>query len=271
MNSEIINGSLIIEEPEGSHGDYVEDINKSIGYFRENPYRSLGNSDSGHGVLFGELGLYGQVAVKPFPTLLRAKHEKEILNHILSYHPKLDAICPIEVSTNGVFVYLITKYRQGLRHYGQLPWYQDITSRKLRHVISPVLGNIAEATSKLHLFGITHGDMQPKNISYDDNGPVWVDLENGQAKLSGNELYLKSNKDYERFGVSVLRRGLLEDRSLKYRVGYLRDNFISRVIELESSKIDQTNREKIITENISRIYQKITNKNGKRKKNKNKN
>ncbi len=257
MNSER-SGSVVFIEPIATH-----DVNKNIGYFKENIYRSLGNSDSGHGVMFGELEPHGQVAIKPFPSITRAMHEQEVLDWIL-FHSNQQAIEPIKVATTGVYVYLITRYRQGLRHYGQLPWNQDITSRKLKKIISPVLENIAQITSDLHLSGITHGDMQPKNISYDDNGPVWVDLENGQIKLKGAELCLKSNKDYERFGVSVLQRGLLEDRSLKYRLGYLRDNFIARVVELESSIIDQTNREQIITDNIGNIYQKIINKKKKR-------
>ena len=160
MNTER-NESTIIIEPIGTHHEYVKDINKNIGYFKENIYRTLGNSDSGHGVMFGDLEPHGQVAIKPFPLITRAFHEKEVLDEIISY-PNLDAINPIKVATTGIYVYLVTIYRQGLRHYGQLPWNQDITSRKLKKVISPVLEDIAQITSNLHLSGITHGDMQPK-------------------------------------------------------------------------------------------------------------
>ncbi len=219
-------------DPETVHQRHIEDISRNVGYFVENPYQRLGDADSGHGVLFGSLSPYGAVAIKPHETIGRAKHEQEVMDYAKSQG--LDSLETLDLATQGAYIYLITRYRPELRHLGQFDWNENVTSKRLRKVITPTLHYAADFAGQIHSLGITHGDFQAKNIALTrDGNPVFSDVENGQIRLKGTELTEKGNRDLIRLGTSVLRRGLLYDRSISFRLGYLGDEFVDWAIEAE--------------------------------------
>ncbi|MGH7234677.1 MAG: hypothetical protein ACREF7_04530 [Candidatus Saccharimonadales bacterium] len=229
MNPELRHESL---DHEALHKLYLRDIASTHGRFDENPYLALGDSDSGHGVMFGKLKPYGQVAIKPYETVGRARHELEVMDYASKLG--LDTLEPLELSTQGRHVYLITRYRPDLRHLGQLDWNANVASRSLTRVIKPTLHFAADFAGQVHSLGITHGDYQPKNTARTrEGGGVLADVENGQIRLKGNELVFKGNMDLIRFAVSVLRRGLLYDRRMSYRIKFLGDEFIVPALEAE--------------------------------------
>ncbi len=227
---------------------HLDDIAQSVGYFVEHPYRQLGDTDSGHGVLFGTLPPYGEVGIKPFLTIGQAEHEKKILEHVMEQG--FDAIEPLDIAAQGVYVYLISEYRPKLRHLGQVNWNENVASRRLKRVITPTVNFAAELAGDLHSRGITHGDMQAKNVLLATDGtPVLGDLENGQMHLSGTELARKGDRDMTRFGWSVLSRGLLADRSMRYRLSYLGDELVDPALDAEGLSVDY-DRRKAVLENI---------------------
>ena len=214
------------------HQRHLEDISQHVGYFVENPYLRLGDADSGHGVIFGLLCPYGAVALKPHETIGRAKHEQEVMDYAKGQG--LDSLDTLDLATQGIYVYLITRYRPELRHLGQFDWNENVTSKRLRKVVAPTLHFAADFAGQIHSLGITHGDYQVKNIALSrDGAPVFSDVENGQIRLKGAELKEKGNRDLVRLGTSVLRRGLLYDRSINYRLGFLGDEFVDWAIEAE--------------------------------------
>ncbi len=240
--------NLAIENPTPlpTHETLIADIYRNVGYFAEHPYRHLGDSDSGHGVLFGTLSPYGDVAIKPFTLTVRALHEKEVLEYARG--EGFDTIEPLEVASEGLYAYLISKYRPDLRHLGQLSWNENVASRRLHREITPAVNFAANLAGSLQVRGITHGDMQAKNIMLSTSGtPVLADMENGQIKLRGTELAKKGDRDLARFGISVLRRGLLADRSIRYRLGYLGDELINPALEVAELPTNYDRRDAVKT------------------------
>lgn len=230
-NRDLIPFSL---DPERVHQQYLDDIARNVGFFVENPYLKLGDSDSGHGVMFGKLSPYGEVSIKPHETFGRAQHEVEVINH--AREKGLDTIDPLYIAAGGLRVYMISSYYRGLRNLGQLNWREDVASRRLHKVLTPTLHFAANFAGEIHEKGITHGDFQVKNVALTTEGsPVFVDVENGQIRLKGQELVRKGDRDLVRMSYSVLRRGLLHDRSMKYKLGYLGDEFVDPALEAEKT------------------------------------
>lgn len=214
---------------EAVHQAYLDDIAKYVGYFVENPYLRFGDSDSGHGVLFGKLDGYGDVAIKPFTALGRARHEAEVLEHVKT--KGFDALTPLGISSEGIYAHLVTEYRPGLKHLGQVQWKVNVASPDLRNVIIPSLNFAGNFAGQLHSNGITHGDFQVKNVALRGDSPVVMDVENGQIRLSGNELHRKADADLATFAGSTIRRGILWDRSLAYRLKTIEEHFIEPALE----------------------------------------
>jgi tRNA A-37 threonylcarbamoyl transferase component Bud32 len=219
-------------DPRNVHQNHLVDIAHNVGYFEENHYLRLGDADSGHGVLFGNLHPYGAVAIKPHETVGRAMHEREVM--VYAAEKGIDTLETLDIAAQGIYAYLITRYRPELRHLGQFDWNENVASRRLRKVVSPTLHFAANFAGQIHSKGMTHGDFQVKNVAITRDGePVFSDVENGQIRLKGNELKEKGNRDLIRFSSSLLRRGLLYDRSIKYRLNYLGDEFVDPAIEAE--------------------------------------
>ena len=248
MNPELLHKAV---DPETRHRLYLADFSSTHG-FHENPNLSLGDADSGHLVMFGKLRPYGDVAVKPYETIGRAEHELEVIRHAQTLG--FDTLEPLELSTLGRYVYLVTRYRPDLRHLGQLDWSTNIASRTLTKVITPTLHFAADFAGKIHASGMSHGDFQAKNIARTREGsPVLADVENGQIRLKGKELAHKGNMDLIRFMSSALRRGLLYDRSPNYRMQYLENEFIVPALEAEG-----VSERDVVEERKSQIAAKVS-------------
>lgn len=203
----------------------IRDIQHNVGYFAVNHYQQLGDADSGNGVVFGKLKPYGEVAIKPFPTITPAKHEKEMLEY--AKNKGFDTLNPLEIAVDGTYVYMISTFIPGLHHYGQIKWSENVASRRLKRELVPAINVAGNFVGLLHKNGITHGDFQAKNCAVRDIGsPVVIDMESSEKELQGSELDRKANKDLATFGTSILKRGLLADRSLSYRLKFLKDELI---------------------------------------------
>jgi hypothetical protein len=238
------------------HAELLSDVARSVGHFVEDPYAHFGDTDSGHGVLFGELANYGDVALKAHKSPQMARQEKRLLEHAVEQG--FDALRPIDVAGTGLYSYLITERRTGLRHLGQLSWSETIASRRARTVLTPAVNFAGNLAGMLQVAGITHGDFQPKNVVLEADGhPVLVDLENAQMRLRGDRLARLGDKDLVDFGWRVMARGLYSDRSRNYRLSYLGDELIDPSVEAtgrDATSEDALLRRKQIQEGIQDNY-----------------
>jgi hypothetical protein len=213
------------------HGPTVNDIRQTLGYFEPNPYLRMGEMDSGHGVLFGRIADIGEVAVKPFSKAPRAHAEKSSLEKVESLG--FDALEPLAVATGGIATYLITQHRSNLRPLSHVDWEANIASPRLKRVIVPSLNQAAETAASWHNAGITHGDMQAKNMVYDRDGKsVFVDAEKTRISSSAAANTANAHKDLALLSQSALHGGLLQDRSARYRAGFVDEHFVTPYLEL---------------------------------------
>lgn len=204
----------------------VSDIRQHVGYFELNPYLQLGDEDSGHGVLFGAMPQHGDVAVKPFYGK-RGKANIEARNLERVKDLGFDAFQPLEVATGALAAYLITQRRPGIQHLGQVDWAADVASPRIRRILTPTLDTAATTAASWHTAGVTHGDMQIKNMMYDRSGSsVYGDAERTQVNLPPEALTQLAHRDLTMLGFSVNERGFLRDRSPRYRAGFLAESFV---------------------------------------------
>lgn len=212
---------MAAENPKLTPEQVVTDIRRRVGYFKENPNLRPGDADSKHGVLFGELSSLGPVAVKPFGDFGRARGERDHLKRVAE--AGFEALEPLAVAKGGLATYLITRRRNGLRNLGQNNWDVNVASRHLKGIVVPTLATVASTFADWNNAGIFHGDGQPKNLVYDKRtgNPVFADAERTQFNPSGNKSVLLGDRDLSLFGINALSRGLLDDRSAKYRAGFL--------------------------------------------------
>jgi serine/threonine protein kinase len=215
-----------------SQAEYVNDVRQHVGYFEPNGHMLLGSSSSGHGVVFGEMPGLGEVAVKPFTTVAKARQEEAALERIRAI-PDLDAVEPLVVAEGGLGAYLVTRYRDDLSHLSEVDWRTRITQRQeLNGVIVPTLRQVAATTADLHRHHVTHGDWKPRNIHYTATGkPIVVDAEQAKFFTHPKHHANTANKDLRVFGEDVLYHGLLVDRSPSYRVGFLTEELLDRYLE----------------------------------------
>lgn len=233
------NQALSPELPSPANGVVVNDIRHSIGHFVPNPYLRLGDADSAHEVIFGQLEPHGAVAVKPFTREGRARRELTMITKIRERG--FDTLEPLAVATGSLGTYLITRYRPGLHHLGQLNWAVDVASPKLKSVLTPSLHSAAEVAGNLHAAGITHGDFQAKNVAFDRQGPVVLDLERAQVGRPTPDYTTDRAKDLSMFGFTVLGRGLLHDRSPNYRARFLGEEFVIPSLEKrQGRRVDES-------------------------------
>ncbi|HSX23736.1 MAG TPA: lipopolysaccharide kinase InaA family protein [Candidatus Saccharimonadales bacterium] len=213
----------------------VNDIRHNVGHFVPDPHIQLGDTDSAHRLHMGMLEPYGQVAIKPFGREIKALHEKSMLQAVRERG--FETFDPLAVASGSLGVYLITAYRPGLRHLGQVDWNVDIASPQLSRVIIPTLHTVGNFLAGLHRAEVTHGDFQVRNAVYDRLGkPVVVDLEKGQIQTNHSRDHRRKSKDadIQLFGQSVLDRGLLLDRSANYRARFLGEEFVTPAQEASS-------------------------------------
>lgn len=215
-----------------SSENLVNDIRRSVGHFEPNPYLRLGETDSAHGVLFGDIPALGSVAVKPFTTRVRAMDESWNLRAVAK--KGFAALEPLNVATGALSSYLITKRRPDLRPLSQLCWRADVASPRLRQTLEPALGLAAETAAAWHNAGIIHGDMGVKNLAYDTIGQsVFIDAE--RSLVGSRSLQRRTagaHRDLALLTRSVLAKGLLADRSPRYRLGFVEDTFLTPYFDL---------------------------------------
>ncbi len=210
----------------------VNDIRQSAGHLIPDPHLRLGDADSAHGVIFGEMAGLGPVAVKPHENAGKAANEQANLERLAALG--IDAVEPVRIAAGGLATYLIMVRRAGLRHLGQMNWRANIADfEHLEREIIPTLGRVATVLARWHGLGIFHGDAQLKNLVFDREGKsVFVDAEKTQFNPPAGELTTKlARKDIGLFGLSVLARGLLYDKSAAYRVAFMRRYFLAPYIE----------------------------------------
>ncbi|CAN5659737.1 hypothetical protein BH23PAT1_BH23PAT1_3140 [soil metagenome] len=217
-------------ERQTPESDVVNDITKYIGPFTPQESLRMGDSDSAHEVLFGALDPYGMVAIKPFTKEGKARGEVSAMNRIRERG--FETFDPIMVATGSLAAYLVTYHREGLRNLGQVAWDVESGSHRLGTAIIPKLRMAADVSGRLHGAGVEHGDFQAKNVAFTRSGePVIVDLERTLIGRAKPDLIAGSEKDMNKFSLSILARGLLYDRSPHYRAHFLGEEFIAPSIE----------------------------------------
>ncbi len=203
----------------------VNDIRQHVGHFDPNGNRRMGDADSAHQVIFGWRPGYGDVVAKPFTKYQRGLREMVSLETVALRG--FDAIEPLQLARGGLATYLFTRRLRELRHLGQFDWNANIASPRLRTSIAPTLTSVADALSSYHNAGIVHGDYQAKNAMFGPDGrPIYGDAEKTWIDAPVEPRTAIANRDVGLFGVSVLARGLLHDRSASYRAGYLGDQLL---------------------------------------------
>jgi len=221
----IVRGSGVTAE------QVVKDVSANISYFVPDPHLRLGDADSAHGVLFGQLAGYGEVAIKPHKLLARAEEEGHKLERVAEMG--FDAVTPIHVAEGGLAAYLVMLRRAGLRHLGQVDWEVHIADhQRLQGIIIPTLGSAAEALASWRSAGIFHGDSQAKNMAYGSDGnSVYVDAEKTQFNPAEAVAQSMHIKDLILLGQSIMRRGLLNDRSPEFRLNFLVSHLLDPYLE----------------------------------------
>ncbi len=93
---------MAAEQPKLAPDQVVTDVRRRVGHFTQDPYFRLGNADSVHGVVFGELSNLGAVAIKPFGKngLGRAKGEQRNLLRVAE--AGFEALEPLTVAKGGL-------------------------------------------------------------------------------------------------------------------------------------------------------------------------
>lgn len=226
--------------------DVVKDVQQHVGYFVPDPHLALGDTDSAHGVLFGELAGAGPVAVKPHQKLGRAELERNNLEQVMRVG--FDSLEPLQVAAGSLAAYLVTRRRGGIRHLGQMNWeVNDVLSRdELNRVVIPTLGNVAVTLAAWHGSGVFHGDAQAKNMAYDAQGnAIYIDAEKTQFHPNQEMSAKLANKDVALFGLSTLARGLLRDRSPSYRSGFLRAHLLGPYTESMKNKAHRVDTDQV--------------------------
>lgn len=227
----------------------VNDIRHNVGFFEPDHYARLGEADAAHVVLFGNMPDYeGEVAVKAFNKT--GKAENEMSNLQVVAERGLEALEPLAVAEGGLATYLITRRYRGLRHLGQVAWHQDVASKELSSVIIPTMETAAQTLGLWHNKGVYHGDAQVKNVSYNRDGtPVFTDAEKTQFNSGKGTSVDFSERDVKKLGITMLSRGLLEERRKDYRTGFVAAYFLDPYFDTvlpDSSAMDKQERAKVI-------------------------
>lgn len=216
-----------------------EDIQSLYGSFELDPLGQVGISDSAHGVVFGTIEGVGDVGVKPFTKLGKAKRE-------LSTYERLEdlgfeTIEPLEAIRCEAASYLISIRRRGLRNLAQEPWRESTESEiKLARTLA-ALGSVAIDTASLHGSGVTHGDYQVKNVSYDTRSGLFVvtDVERMQIGRAGEYQRVGATEDMGRLGTSLIKKGVFDGKTTQGRIRMLDEALLEPYME---SAGDRTSR-----------------------------
>lgn len=210
--------------------EVTTDVSCTVANFSPNLNLRLGDADSNHGVVFGNLDGYGDVAVKPHFKSQRAQRELETLG--IAVDRGLDAVDPIMVAEGELSSYLITRHRPGLSHLGQTDWAVSAESPAIGSIIEPALEIAAVSIARRHNRRLVKLDSQVKNIVVDETGmPVHVDAEATLVDVPIEGQTRHGNYDLRNLGCSALYRGLLAEKSPAYRAGFVVESFVDPYLE----------------------------------------
>lgn len=212
-----------------------QDISKLYGGFEIDTLGQLGVSDSAHGVVFGEIPGLGDVAVKPFTKIGKARHEQSNYERVLK--KGFETIDPIDSVSGQRASYLISIRRRDLTNLAQRPWSESLDSEKRLADTFAGLGSVALDTAVLHDAGITHGDYQAKNIVYDSTTGLYVvaDVERAQIDRAGDDHKVDATKDVIKVGESLLSKGVFAGVSPVRRVELLEGALLEPYLSSASS------------------------------------
>jgi len=213
-----------------------QDISNIYGGFEIDPLGQLGVSDSAHGVIFGEIPEVGDVAVKPFTKIGKARHEQG--NYLRISKRGFETIEPVDAVTGQRASYLISIRRRNLTNLAQRPWSESLEGEKRLADTFASLGSVALDTAVLHDAGITHGDYQAKNVVYDSATGLYVvaDVERAQIDRVGHEHIVDATQDVVKVGESLLSKGVFEGASPGRRVELLEDALLGPYLSASSSR-----------------------------------
>jgi len=201
------------------------DLTTAVANFVPNPNLRLGDTDSTHGVIFGDLDGYGEVAVKPHQKIQRAWREQKTLE--TAAERGIHAIKPLMVADGELSSYLVTQRLPGLYHLGQTDWAVSAESRSLKSVVEPALEVAARSIAARHQRGLVKLDCTVKNIVLESYGAdVLADAEAVLVDVPSEHRSKHGNQDLRNLGCSALHRGLLSEKPPEYRIGFLTENFL---------------------------------------------
>lgn len=188
-----------------------------------NPMRALGAKDSGHDVFFIQTGKDNQVQRGPTFACKRFRQidsaEKELNSLDLA---KNRGFVTIEPAGEGIFSisnighFLVTKHMSRLNTMNYLGWRNFyVGDEKYSSNAAEPLQRIGRFAAQLHSAGVTHGDLQVKNIGQNSRGDfVLFDLENAifwdEEQLDDDLNFLgNAAEDIGMIIKSLIKRGFL--------------------------------------------------------------
>ncbi len=150
-----------------------------------------GRHKNSHGLIFGQMILQSMfdrqkqsfVAVKPFDTPKDALHEFAVMNYVNGFGRYGRAILAFDTlgfhrfADTGQFG-LITAYDETVTSYDNIFW--DTDYEPSDQEIDKALSRCAMSLARLHVFGLSHGDAQVKNMASDNVGIRFIDLESAR-------------------------------------------------------------------------------------------
>ncbi len=205
------------------------DLEARYSTFVPNLNENLGATDSAHGVIFGEvpiLGVATDVAIKPFTKF--GKVNRERTNYERIAQRGISTLTPVDGFRGSHASYLLTMRRPGLLNEAQRPWHEALESDEHLATFFDILGSLAVDTAIVHDLGVSHGDYQAKNVSYDSGNGLFVvtDVERSQVGRRSDDHAIDTRKDISTLGASLLERGLFGQTDSATRVRMLDETLL---------------------------------------------
>lgn len=167
-----------------------------------------GRQKNSHGLIFGQMAMSSLfdlekqvfIAVKPFDTVKDAAREyafSEYLNGLTRSNGNRLTFNPLgfhRFEDNGQFA-LITELEESVISYDNTFWDPNVEPTSAQ--VERALSRCAFGLAKLHLYGISHGDAQVKNMAADNSGIRFVDLESADLLPRANGALEPYSAKYE--------------------------------------------------------------------------